>query len=133
MYHYRLPIWFVALVVLVLFGPLLFAQGRLIQMHGVWSWHSEWGWALGIVGAAIAGTWFLRKAMITIDSERMRFLGGTEFRWEDARQVATTGVAGLKYVRVTTEDGRVLRILLNPPGGGDFGRLVLEKPKVDRS
>jgi hypothetical protein len=126
-----LPMWFIAPFVAFLFGPLLVAQGYNIWLDRFDAWQAQLGLAIGIASVALIGVLFLRQVGVTVDSVRMRFLGGTELRWDDIRHSTIRSIAGVKYVRVTTRGGRVLTVLLNPPGGREFGKLVLDRLKVE--
>lgn len=129
-YQYRLPMWFIAPLVTFLFGPLLMVQGYLIWLNRFGAWHVHLGWAVGVASGALIGALFLRGVGVTVDSVRMRFLGGLELRWDDVRHSTSRSIAGMKYVRVTMKSGRVYRPLLNPPGGGELESLILERLRV---
>jgi hypothetical protein len=122
--------WFIAPLVAFLFGPLLVAHGFNMWLDRFDAWQSQLGLAIGIASLALISLLFLRKVGVTVDSVRMRFLGGTELRWDDIRHSAYRSIAGVKFVRVTTRGGRVFTVLLNPPGGAELESLVLERLRI---
>jgi hypothetical protein len=125
-YVYRFPpvIGHVYLAILFV-PPLLFAIAAGIVGH---SWLLGFGLTLPVVLGAFMGHWVWSKAIIVIDSERIRWpLKRRELRWDDVSTSEIARCLGTEYVRVETKRGKVRRIVLNRVGGRDYRAHVLAK------
>ena len=125
-YIYRMPPVIGHLYLALLFAPpLLFAIAAGVVGH---SWLLGVGLALLVGLSALIGHWLWSKAIIVIDSERIRWpLKRTELRWDDVSASEIVRRLGTEYVRVETKRGKVRRIVLNRVGGRDYRAHVLAK------
>ncbi len=125
-YIYRIPRGIRYLYLVLLFIPqLLFAIAAGILDH---SWLLGAGLTLPVVLAIGFVHWLWTKAIIVIDSERIRWpLKRRELRWEDVSTSEIVTRLGTEYVRVETKRGKVKRIVLNRVGGREYRARVLAK------
>ena len=126
-YTYRIPRATRGLLAVLLFAPLVvfaIAVGILDPS----SWLLATGIGLLFLLQAAAALWLWSKAVIVIDSERIRWpLKRTELRWEDVVTSTIERLLGTEYARVETKQGKVRRIVLNRVGGDEYRMRVLAK------
>ena len=126
-YTYRIPRATRGLLAVLLFAPLVvfaIAVGILDPS----SWLLATGIGLLFLLPAAAALWLWSKAVIVIDSERIRWpLKRTELRWDDVATSTIERLLGTEYARVETKQGKVRRIALNRVGGDEYRTRVLAK------
>ncbi|MDH3624669.1 MAG: hypothetical protein OES69_13545 [Myxococcales bacterium] len=124
-YTYRIPRSFRVRYTVLFYTPLLLFAVAIGVYH---SWIMAIGAALLFLLQALGGLWLWSKAIIVIDSERIRWpLKRSELRWDDVQTSTIMIVLGTEYARVETKRGKVRRIVLNRIGGDEYRARVLAK------
>lgn len=86
------------------------------------------GAALIFLLEALGGLWLMSKAIIVIESERIRWpLKRSELRWDDVNTSEIVRRLGTEYARIETKGGKVRRIVLNRVEGEEYRARVLAK------